>query len=107
MPTHHKTCHRAGTACQLSTLDLRSGHSTTYTSPAPRVTNITGPDGSVTQHLFDDQGRLKTSTNALGFSTIWTLDDANRFTRITDTLGQDRLYQYDVSGNLTGISIGD
>jgi RHS repeat-associated protein/uncharacterized repeat protein (TIGR01451 family) len=65
------------------------------------LTDITDPRGvQAVKNVFDDSGRLLSSTDASGKTIIYNHDLAANHETITDRLGNSTLYEYDADGNV-------
>ncbi len=76
-----------------------------YTSGAPRLLDtVIKPDGSIALAAnFDDSGRLKSSTNAVGATVTNNFDLQTLRETSIDPLGNQSVVQFDARGNITRV----
>jgi len=66
-----------------------------------RVTSVTGPDGEVTRHFYDDQVPLHKEEDPKGKVVEYTYDPATcNLIGIKDKNNQTTIYTYDTNGNI-------
>ena len=124
-----------GSPCgQIESVTNAMGHVTTYDVYDNNgwVTEVTDPNGLVTNYTYDDRGRvstvvetppsglprttsytynaagnLTTATMANGLMLTYTYNAAQQLTRVTDNAGNRIDYSYDAKGNRTSESTYD
>src|SRR5450830_589341 len=78
----------------------------TYDGDSQRIASIGQTDGSLVRITYARIGqdhRVASISNALGQTSTFAYDTANRSTRVTTPLGQSTLYTYDHLGQLESI----
>ncbi len=68
-----------------------------------RLTEVHYPDASQVIYTYDDNGNLTSMTDSTG-TTSYTYDELDRLISSNDSFGKTVLYDYDISGNRTGIT---
>jgi len=81
----------------------RSNQSTTLAyGPNHFLTSIIDPRGvQAVKNVFDDSGRLLSSTDARGNTITYSDDLAAQHETVIDRMGNPTLYEYDADGNVT------
>jgi RHS repeat-associated protein len=79
------------------------GQATQYQYDPARflLRKVIDPRGKTTTFTYDDAGRIKTKTDALGNIEHWFYDSNGRLTHYTNQRGRTTKYGYDANGNLT------
>lgn len=72
-----------------------------YYGATNQVISAIGPDGSIANMTYDDNGNTLTSTDALRNKTTYTYNGQNKVLTATDALGHVSTNAYDAVGNLS------
>jgi YD repeat-containing protein len=68
------------------------------------ITKVTDPLNNVTRAVYDRNGNMTSSTNALGHGSSATYNGFDDPVTVTDRNGVKTTYGYDANGNLTSVS---
>lgn len=69
-----------------------------------RITHVKGWSGQILRtYTYDQNGNIKTDTDALNRTTQYDYDEMNRRTRMTDAKGQITEYGYDALNHVTSV----
>lgn len=75
----------------------------TYTTDNQILTAVDRNGVTAVRNSYDTQGRLVSSTDALGGVTGWSYGTSNRITSTTDPRGKTTSFEYDPAGNMTAL----
>lgn len=103
------SCSTGDECGQLASVANALGHVTTYDSydAHGRPTQVTDPNGVVTQIAYNSRGQVISQTVDGTETTTWTYDDAQQVTRVTQPDGGYLDYAYDDAHRLTTITSHD
>lgn len=71
------------------------------------VTEITKPDGSKEENIYDDKGRIITTSDGKGITYNYSHDEKGQLTGFTSSAGDSMTFGYDEYGNITSFRDND
>jgi len=87
-----------------STVDALTNTSAYSYNVADQLTQVTAPNGAVTQYEYDDLGNQTKEISADRGTITYAHDDAGNVTSMTDARGITTNYQYDALNRLTAVN---